>query len=198
MTSHADAPAPPPLTPGFCFSTSTLKDFLRASRATTDDSISQQLNTLARPPTFNPTTTSSRQPSHRLIPRSTMTEFLHSTLYPSWSARTQVLRYCASVAAAPDPDDPAAADIARANEAHKEKVVDERLDPYSGRWFPRESRTEVLAGVVRNESGVEDIVRERTWDEVRSRTADGMGGLTWEQAYEQWRQQRQSSDSGSS
>ncbi|KAK6335534.1 hypothetical protein TWF696_002307 [Orbilia brochopaga] len=188
MKSHTDNL--PALTPAFCFSTSTLKDFLRTSRATTDDTISQQLNTLSRPPSFNPATTTSRQPSHRLIPPNTLTAFLHSTLYPSWSTRTEVLSYCAHVASQPDPDDPSAPEIARENEAQGARTVDERLDPYSGRYFPKESRTEVLAGVVRNERGVEDIVRERTWDVVKSRSTDGVGGLTWQEAYAQWQQQK--------
>ena len=47
-----------------------------------------------------------------------------------------------------NPDDPDAV-LARAeSEKEKERVVDERLDPYSGRFFPREARTEILAGVV--------------------------------------------------
>ncbi|KAF3935098.1 hypothetical protein ABW19_dt0207921 [Dactylella cylindrospora] len=151
----------PKLTPSFCFSTSTLKEFLRTSRSVSDDTISQQLNTLSRPPNFDPTTTSSRQPSHRLIPSPTLTSFLQNTLYPTWSHRSEVLTYCALVATSPDPEDPDAIAIAKANEAEKQKIVDERLDPYSGRYFPKESRTEILAGVVRNERGVEEIVRER-------------------------------------
>ena len=51
--------------------------------------------------------------------------------------------------------------------------MDERLDPYSGRFFPREARTEVLGGVVRNERSVEGIVRGRTWGLVQERCGDG-------------------------
>lgn len=65
--------------------------------------------------------------------------------------------------------------------------MDERLDPYSGRFFPTETRTQVLAGVVRNERGVEDIVRERTWEVIKDRSTDGMGGKTWKEAYEEWK-----------
>ncbi|KAF3905415.1 hypothetical protein ABW20_dc0100290 [Dactylellina cionopaga] len=183
----------PTLTPQFCFSTSTLKEFLHLSRSTTDDTISQQLNTLSQPPTFNPSTTSTRHPSHRLIPTPALTDFLNTTLYPSWSSRSEVLTYCAIVATSPDPSDPDASAIAKANEQEKQKIVDERLDPYSGRYFPKESRTEVLAGVVRNERGVEDIVRERTWEVVKGRSADGMGGMTWREAYEEWRNIKSSS-----
>ena len=103
-------------------------------------------------------------------------------LFPSWQSRSDVLKYCASVAL--NPEDPDAV-LARAeSEKEKERVVDERLDPYSGRFFPREPRTEILAGVVRNERSVEGIVRERTWGLVRERCGeDG----TWEEAVERWR-----------
>ncbi|EPS36699.1 hypothetical protein H072_9705 [Dactylellina haptotyla CBS 200.50] len=185
MTSSNDAS--PTLTPQFCFATSTLKEFLRLSRSTTDDTIAQQLNTLSHPPTFDPSTTSTRQPSHRLIPTSTLHTFLTASLYPSWSRRTEVLTYCAIVATSPDPNDPDAEAISKANEADKQRIVNERLDPYSGRYFPRETRAEVLAGVVRNERGVEEIVRERTWEVIKGRSLDGMSGMTWKQAYEEWK-----------
>lgn len=70
----------------------------------------------------------------------------------------------------------------------RERVVDERLDPYSGRFFPREARTEVLAGVVRNERMVEGIVRGRTWGLVRERCGGGEEG--WEEALDRWRRER--------
>ncbi|KAK6531416.1 hypothetical protein TWF281_008221 [Arthrobotrys megalospora] len=183
MTSSND----PVLTPQFCFSTSTFKEFLRLSRSTTDDTISQHLSSLSPPPTFNPSTTSQRTPSHRLIPPSTLSTFLKSTVYPTWSKRTEVLTYCAIVATSPDPNDPNLDVISKESEVEKMRIVDERLDPYSGRFFPTESRTQVLAGIVRNERGVEEIVRERTWEVIKSRSTDGMGGKTWKEAYEEWK-----------
>ncbi|KAG7146307.1 hypothetical protein HYQ46_004899 [Verticillium longisporum] len=50
----------PRLTPQFCFSSGTLRDFLRLSRAGIDDSIGQNLNALVTPsradrPTLMPT-----------------------------------------------------------------------------------------------------------------------------------------------
>jgi hypothetical protein len=74
--------------------------------------------------------------------------------------------------------------------------VDERLDPYSGRFFPREARTEELARVLREEEGVERIVRERTWGVVRVRCegveeeygAAGVGG--YEKAFASWKRQQ--------
>ena len=65
----------------------------------------------------------------------------------------------------------------------RERVVDERLDPYSGRFFPTEARTEELARVIRNERVVEDIVRSRTWSVLKERC--GIDG-DWRQAVERW------------
>ncbi|KAJ4155784.1 hypothetical protein LMH87_001013 [Akanthomyces muscarius] len=43
------SPTTPQLSPQFCFSTSTLRGFLRFSRSTVDDTISQNLNALVTP-----------------------------------------------------------------------------------------------------------------------------------------------------
>lgn len=67
----------------------------------------------------------------------------------------------------------------------KERVVDERLDPYSGRFFPREARTESLANLIRNERSVESIIRARTWGLVSERCGDF--GQGWESALDRWR-----------
>lgn len=72
----------------------------------------------------------------------------------------------------------------------RERVVDERLDPYSGRFFPREARTEILGGSVRNERSVEGIVRGRTWGIVQERCGDGRGE-GWEEALDKWREERE-------
>jgi hypothetical protein len=103
--------------------------------------------------------------------------------------RSDVLTYCASVATSPDPDDPDS--ILREVESAKarERVVDERLDPYSGRYFPRESRTETLVSVVRNERSVENIIRARTWALVGERCGAATQG--WEDALNVWREQHE-------
>ena len=97
----------------------------------------------------------------------------------------------------PDPDDPDA--VLRKKEAEEkekkvregEEVVDERLDPYSGRWRPREARTERLAEVVGNERVVEGIVRARTWAVLGERCADvGASGEGAEEAFERWRREQ--------
>jgi len=101
-----------------------------------------------------------------------------------------VISYCTAVATSPDPDDPDA--VARELEIHEaeKRVVDERLDPYSGRFFPREARTELLAALLRNEKAVERIVRGRTWSMVGERCDGGEVGVGWEEEMERW-QERQ-------
>lgn len=102
-----------------------------------------------------------------------------------------MLNYCASVATSDDPDDPDSLGRLAADVAEREKIVDERLDPYSGRYFPRESRTEVLAGVVRNERVVEEIVRERSWRIVGEKCESGaVGRKDWRTELDEWRKRR--------
>ena len=64
--------------------------------------------------------------------------------------------------------------------------MNERLDPYSGRFFPREARTERLAALLRNEEMVEGIVRERTWDGVKRR-CEGIEDERWREGMVKWR-----------
>lgn len=99
------------------------------------------------------------------------------------------MAYCAGVATSPDPDDPE--HILRELEDAKarERIVDERLDPYSGRYFPREARTERLAALMRNERMVEEIVRQRTWQIMGERCEGAIGaagGATWSEAFDGW------------
>ncbi|KAI3335994.1 caffeine induced death protein Cid2 [Ustulina deusta] len=191
MTAPAAAPE---LTPQFCFTTVALRDFLRISRGAVDDSINQNLNALVTPAKsgFDPASTSVRTPrgsGRHIDPRSCRT-FKDQVLFPSWQARSDVLTYCAYVATSPDPDDPEITLRAAETEKNRERVVDERLDPYSGRYFPREPRTERLALLLRQERSVEKIVRSRTWSLVQERC--GNGNLQdAEAALNQWRQGRE-------
>lgn len=66
----------------------------------------------------------------------------------------------------------------------QEREVDERLDPYSGRFFPKEARTEKLARRVKEERGVEGVVRARTWGVLTGRCEGVVGG--WREAFERW------------
>ncbi|KAH0563351.1 hypothetical protein GP486_002086 [Trichoglossum hirsutum] len=190
------ASSQPPLTPRFCFSTTALRDFLRLSRSTIDDSITQNLNALLTPSRsgFDPSSTSSRQSrslSQREIDPQSCKSFKEDILFGSWQARSDVLSYCAGVATSEDPDDPDILIRQVESERDRERVVDERLDPYSARFFPREARTEILANIVRNERSVEKIVRTRTWDVIGERC--GNFGERWEDALDRWRKEREGS-----
>lgn len=68
------------------------------------------------------------------------------------------------------------------------RVVDERLDPYSGRWREREGRTAELLRRVEGEEGVERVVRGRSWGVLGGRCVgfdEGVEG--WERGFERWR-----------
>ncbi|KAL2166571.1 hypothetical protein VTG60DRAFT_2494 [Thermothelomyces hinnuleus] len=180
----------PPLTPQLCFSTTALRDFLRLSRSAVDDTINQKLNALETPAKagFDPTSTARFGPpplSHQ-IDAAACNAFKDKVLFPSWQARSDVISYCSLVATSPDPDDPERALREAENERNRERVIDERLDPYSARYFPREARTEQLAHILRQEMGVENIVRRRTWDVIQRRCG-GSTDIAWEQALESWR-----------
>lgn len=167
-------------------------DFLRLSRAGIDDSINQGLNALQMPSRsgFDPASTSTRAPrvSQRQIDPTSCRTFKEEVLFPSWQARTEVLQYCGLVATSTDPDDPEAMQRKVEDAKAQERVVDERLDPYSARYFPREPRTEQLALLLRQEKGIESIVRARTWNVVSERCGQPPG--TWQDAYDAWRVQK--------
>lgn len=156
-----------------------------------DDSIVQNLNALLTPSRngFDPSSTAERQirPTRRTkVDPESCKGFKDNVLFQSWQNRSDVLNYCAGVAL--DPDDP---DIALKNAEsakERERIVDERLDPYSGRFFPREARTELLANLVRNERSVESIIRARTWSLVQERCGDV--GVSWQEAMNRWQVNR--------
>ena len=164
------------------------------SRSTIDDSITQNLNALITPARkgFDPSSTAVRQTESGVgkpINSEGCESFKDNVLFPSWQVRSDVLNYCAGVATSPDPDDPDL--ILRQTESAKdrERVVDERLDPYSGRFFPREARTESLANLVRNQRMVEEIIRMRTWSLVTERCSGSTAN--WEEALNSWRERQQ-------
>lgn len=134
---------------------------------------------------FDPSSTAVRHTeSSSRIKSAACQTFKDKVLFPSWQTRSDVLTYCAGVATSPDPDDPDL--ILRQTESarDRERVVDERLDPYSARFFPREARTESLANLIRNERTIEDIVRARTWGLVSEKCSVSS---TWEEALDRWR-----------
>jgi len=121
--------------------------------------------------------------THTIEPQA-CASFKDKILFPTWQVRTEVLNYCAMVATSPDPDDPDTALREAESEKDRQRIVDERLDPYSGRFFPKEPRTEMLASLVRQERTVENIVRMRTWGIVQERC--GESPSSWDAAFEAW------------
>ena len=106
-------------------------------------------------------------------------------MFPSWQARSDVINYCGIVATSRDPEDPDILTREAENAKSQDAVVDERLDPYSGRNFPRETRTELLANTLRNEKGVEKIIRERSWGLFNERCE--RSSLPVAVAFDNWR-----------
>lgn len=96
-----------------------------------------------------------------------------------------MLSYCAGVATSPDSNDPDSLLREVENARARERIVNERLDPYSGRYFPREARTESLAALIRNERAVEGIIRSRTWNIVSERC--GGQSQNYDEALDDWR-----------
>lgn len=156
-----------------------------------DDSIVQNLNALVTPSRqgFSAWSTAERQiqpSSTSLIDEQSCQSFKEEILFQSWQNRSDVLNYCAGVALDPLDPDLVLRQIESAKE--RERVVDERLDPYSGRFFPREARTESLANLIRNERSIENIIRTRTWGLVSERCGDLRN---WDDALNQWRLSRE-------
>jgi hypothetical protein len=200
----------PTLTRQFCFdqrvlrgqldsnrsSTLIMSDFLRLSRSTIDDSIFQNLNALVRNSTFDPTSTSSRQnqsspPNPHQLPTSTCEEFISSILFPSWSTRDDVIKYCLTVALDPlsDETDPSTTERALEDQVAAGRTIDERLDPYSGRYFPQKTKREALLDLLQNEVAVETIIRDRSRRAIEERCVDGRGKAD-ARSYNAWRPER--------
>lgn len=216
----ARIPETPVLTPQLCFDTTALRgkfsiclqicslkahahlsasiDFLRISRSAVDDTISQNLNALATPSAapFDPRSTAERQTRHtsrQALPIAKCQDFKDTVLFPSWQSRTDVLNYCAGVATSPDPSDPDHVLRETEDARARERLIDERLDPYSARYFPREARTEALASLIRNERMVEGIIRSRTWKIVGERCqSDGFQEA--DKAVDEWRRRKTNHD----
>lgn len=140
---------------------------------------------------FDPSSTAVRQIDSRTrktIDPKACQGFKDDVLFPSWQARSDVLTYCAGVATSPDPEDPDLLLRETESARDRERVVNERLDPYSARFFPREARTESLANLVRNQRTVEEIIRARTWGMLTEKCG---GAPSWEDALNNWRQNNQ-------
>jgi len=170
----------PILTPQFCFSTGALQDFLRTSRRAIDDTIVENLNALASPSRdgFDPSSTSQRIPRapKRLLDPSSCSNFKDNVLFPSWKSRSDILRYCESVAKSPAREK--SEEVSQEAEFMKPERAPlyDRSDPYKSRKLPQETEMDRLASLVRNEQSVERIVRARTWKLVTERCGNVVGG----------------------
>lgn len=92
------------------------------------------------------------------------------------------------MAAAEDSSDPDRELIALEKQRDSEREINERVDPYSARFNPRESRAEKLARTVHMEEEIEDIVRHRTWEVVQNKCAVPL--TPWQSAVEQWKKNK--------
>jgi hypothetical protein len=163
----------PPLTPTFCYTPLALRTFLNRSRTLTDDTIPQQLSALSRPSAtpFTPhdALPPARIPSSSHLSEQTCSSFITNTLLPIWSSRSEIIQYCSQVAEQEDVNDPERAIREEEQRKRQEAIVNERLDPYSGRFQVRESRRDRLKREVQEEWRIEDIVRSRSWEVLKSR-----------------------------
>lgn len=97
------------------------------------------------------------------------------------------MNFCEIVATSPDAGDKENLSKRVDTQEEKADTVDDRLDPYV-RYRFREGRTEMLANVIRQERGVERIVRARSWDLVNERCGGDV--LDWEEALDNWRKKQ--------
>jgi Caffeine-induced death protein 2 len=153
-------------------------DFLRKSRRYSDDSIETHLNALLPPRKLfsNPTPTI-LQPPH-------CADFIRTQLFPTWADRDALLTYCDTLT-----EKPVAESVAPV--APPEKEVSERVDPYARRKKEVWEKHDELKRVIRQERGVEAVIRMRTWDVVVRRCQlEGVVGSDWEKEMEGWKDTR--------
>lgn len=129
------------LAPAACYSSTTIRSFLRLSRKHSDDSLATSLPR-----------------------RGSCAEYISNTLFPAWYARDYVIEYCEKVAenkplptqhlAAPDSPLPPQA----------KPPIDPRLDPYGARdEFKVESSPEDdIKSWVHSERMIEEIIRDNS------------------------------------
>lgn len=154
-------------------------DFLRKSRRYSDDSIETHLNSLVPLrrliSTLAPTVL---EPSHCV-------EFIRTQLFPTWSDRDDLLNYCSTFAEKPVEE--STAPVTPVTKAE----VSERVDPYARRKKEVWEKRDELKRVIRQEQGVEAVIRLRSWEVVVRRCQlEGMVG-NWDQEMAQWKEKKQ-------
>lgn len=147
MFRHKETQPPPQhapaalLTPENCTSSSRIRAFLRLSRIATDDTIRQHLNETGP---------------------AKCSAYFRQKIVPQWTARAEAIAYCLRYAG----------HLRRETEEEKMSVgetYDLRVDPYAlhdahTRLDGKFSTCVAIENWVKNESGVESIIREQTVD----------------------------------
>jgi len=185
ISSPPPPPSSPPHTPALCFNTILLrgpspfdfkltKDFLRKSRQYSDDSIETHLNALLPPRRLFST------PSPTVLEPSHCQDFIRSQLLPTWTARDDVLDYCSMLSEKP-------VEKSEVPTTPPQPEVSERLDPYARRKKEVWEKHDELRRVIRQERGVESVIRLRTWDVIVRRCQ--LEGVVegWEDELSRWK-----------
>jgi hypothetical protein len=192
MTSRSLTSTPPPPSslnhsPAICFNTVLLRgtfspsnpvlilDFLRKSRQYSDDSIETYLNSLLPSrKLFSTPTPTVLEPPH-------CADFIRTQLFPTWSSRDDLLTYCSALAEKP-------VEESSAPVTPVTPEVSERVDPYVRRKKEVWEKHDELKRVIRQENGVEAIIRMRTWEVVVRRCQlEGIVGK-WDEEIAKWRE----------
>ena len=143
---------------------------------TADDLINTRLNALRVPnlPTQQPRNGPDK------ISESACHDFVSNTLLRGWESRDRILSFCETVASQdtgainsqtlPATKSPYATTMNMANyDKPPSGIVDQRLDPYSGRTIVADTQVDVLRRVIRQERAIENVVRERSVRVIRDR-----------------------------
>jgi hypothetical protein len=152
-------------------------DFLRISRRYSDDAIETNLNSIVLPRKLSSTHTPTALEPHHCA------NFILTQLFPTWSDRDDLLAYCSTVAEKP------------AEESHVPLTpptteVSERVDPYARRKKEVWQKHDELKRVIRQEKGVEAVIRTRTWEVVKQRCQlEGLVG-EWNEEMAQWKEKK--------
>ena len=171
LLQHSRPPRYPSYAP------SLILDFLRKSRGYSDDSIETHLNSLLPPRKLFST------PTPTVLDRPHCADFIRTQLFPTWSSRDELLAYCSKLAEKP-------VEESSAPVSPVIQEVSERVDPYARRKKEVWEKHDELKRVIRQENGVEAVIRLRTWQVVVRRCqlegfVDG-----WEQEMAKWKEKK--------
>lgn len=125
------------LKPSLCVEADKVRSFLRESRHRSDDNL------------------------HNILPRTgSCSEVINKVLFPEWSSRDRILKYCDSVADSKLSSQQSSTSEGTTSEPEK-SPIDPRMDPYGARDFnvQKISEGEAIRTWVNNEQTVESIVR---------------------------------------